>query len=162
SPSASGNSNFTVQVTDNSGSTDTQNLSIMVRAAVSITTSSLPTALMGSPYSRALAATGGMSPFQWSVASGSLPAGVAPSAGGTLSGTPSVAGDFTFAAQVTDSLGGTDTQSFTLTVTAPLAVTTASLPAGTVGTSYSQSVTANGGAGGYTWSRSAGSLPPGL
>lgn len=44
----------------------------------------------------------------------------------------------------------------------PLSITTASLPAGTVGTAYNQSVSATGGVIPYAWSISAGSLPTGL
>ncbi len=45
---------------------------------------------------------------------------------------------------------------------APLAITTASLPAGTVGVAYSATLTASGGTPPYTWSLASGSLPAGL
>src|ERR1051326_8270858 len=45
---------------------------------------------------------------------------------------------------------------------AVLTVTTSSLPRGTVGTPYSQTLTASGGTGGNTWSIISGSLPQGL
>lgn len=52
---------------------------------------------------------------------------------------------------------------FTIDVlTAPLSVTTVSLPNGVVGTPYADAVAVNGGATPYAWSVSAGSLPPGL
>lgn len=47
------------------------------------------------------------------------------------------------------------------TVGAPQ-ITTTSLPAGTVGISYSSSLTATGGTPGYTWAVTGGALPPGL
>jgi hypothetical protein len=43
-----------------------------------------------------------------------------------------------------------------------LAVTTASLPGGTLGSTYSTTLAASGGTPPYTWSVSSGSLPPGL
>ena len=43
-----------------------------------------------------------------------------------------------------------------------LAVATTSLPNGTVGTAYSQTLSASGGTAPYTWALSSGSLPPGL
>lgn len=50
-----------------------------------------------------------------------------------------------------------------LTVNAPIAIGTVSpLPAGTVGVSYAQTLTATGGSGQYTWSVSSGALPAGL
>jgi hypothetical protein len=50
----------------------------------------------------------------------------------------------------------------TLAAAATLAVSTASLPAGTTGTAYSQTLIATGGTTPYTWSRKSGSLPAGL
>ncbi|MFC1661569.1 putative Ig domain-containing protein, partial [Gemmatimonadota bacterium] len=47
-------------------------------------------------------------------------------------------------------------------LTADLAITTASLPNGTVDTAYSQTLAATGGSGGYTWSLASGTLPAGL
>jgi hypothetical protein len=50
-----------------------------------------------------------------------------------------------------------------LTVNALVAITTSSpLPTGTVGVAYSQTLSARGGTGQYTWSLSSGSLPGGL
>ena len=43
---------------------------------------------VGTAYQETLTASGGTPPYTWSVASGSLPAGVTLSAGGALSGTP--------------------------------------------------------------------------
>lgn len=48
------------------------------------------------------------------------------------------------------------------TITQPLVITTTTLPNATQGSAYSTTVQATGGAGGYTWSVSSGSLPPGL
>src|SRR5581483_11463116 len=45
---------------------------------------------------------------------------------------------------------------------APLNIKTTTLPAGTFGVAYSQSLSAAGGTGAYTWSISAGALPDGL
>jgi hypothetical protein len=45
-------------------------------APLTITTSSLPNARMGTPYSAPLAASGGTPPYTWSIASGILPPGL--------------------------------------------------------------------------------------
>jgi hypothetical protein len=80
---------------------------------------------------------------------------------GSLSGTPSTAGTFSFAVQVTDATKQSAIQTFTLTINpSPLSITT--LPplfAGTVGTSYTQTFNASGGVPPYTWSMTTGSVP---
>jgi hypothetical protein len=54
-------------------------------------------------YTAALTATGGTTPYTWSVASGALPPGLALGSDGSISGTPTAAGNYPFTAQVTDS-----------------------------------------------------------
>ena len=161
-PTATGNSTFTVQAKDATGGAATQPLTIGVDPAVAITTSSLPVAVAGVTYSQTLATSGGTPPFQWTVTSGSLPAGISLSSGGSLTGTPSAAGDPTFSVQVKDANGSVDTTSLSLIVAPPVAITTSSLPGGTVGQAYSQTLSASGGNGSYTWSVTVGALPAGL
>ena len=67
-------------------------------------------------YSQYLVAGGGLWPFTYAVTAGALPDGLALSAGGLLSGTPTVAAAFGFTVQVTDALGRTATKAFTVTV----------------------------------------------
>lgn len=56
---------------------------------LTITTSTLPNAIVGAAYDQTLAATGGIGPFAWSASSGSLPAGLSlDSNSGKISGTP--------------------------------------------------------------------------
>ena len=64
--------------------------------------------------------------------------------------------------KVTDSAQATATQAFTITVAAALTITTATLPNGTVGTAYSQTLAAANGSGTLTWSISTGALPGGI
>ncbi len=85
-------------------------------SAVSIEKSALGIAIMGSPYSESLVATGGVAPYQWTLASGVLPSGVTLSSGGSLSGTPSQLGTFSFVIQASDSSNHQATQSFSLLV----------------------------------------------
>src|SRR5262249_28843858 len=119
-PTASGTFNFTAKATDSVKGFGTQSLSITVNSAVSITTpQSLPQAEAGAPYTTpTLLASGGTNTkFVWSVASGSsLPTGLTLSPGGAISGTPTAPGPTTFTLQVTDSLGGTASQLFSLTI----------------------------------------------
>ena len=86
-----------------------------------------------------------------------------PQFGGTIAGTPTTAGRFDFSVTVTDSDGDTDTNPFHIVVDpAPLSIVTSSLSPGTVGVSYSQSLSAIGGTGGYTWNVTSGYTPCGI
>jgi len=163
-PTASGTSSFTAKVTDNASATATQALSIVVNAALSITTSSLPSGMVGTAYSQTLSAAGGTTPYTWSVQSGSLPAGLSLAAGtGVISGTATTSGTSSFTAKVTDNVGATATKALSIAVSpAALTITTSSLPNGTAGTAYSQTLTASGGVTPYSWSLQSGNLPAGL
>ena len=164
-PTATGTFNFTMRVTDSIGLTATQPLSIVVGVnPLSVTTTSLPGGTVGAQYSRTLAATGGVTPYTWSVVVGALPGGLTLVAStGNINGRPTVAGTFNFTVQVKDSQGTTATQPLSIVVgVAPLTITTSSLPNATRGASYYASLAATGGQPPYTYTVSVGSLPAGL
>jgi N,N-dimethylformamidase beta subunit-like protein/F5/8 type C domain-containing protein/putative Ig domain-containing protein len=167
-PGQSGNFSFTARVTDSSSpaATATRTLALSVTPPpLSITTTTLPSGTVGAAYNSSLAATGGTPPYSWSLASGALPPGLTLSSGGTISGTPSQSGSFSFTAQVTDASTPTQaaTQTLTLTVVRPpLKITTTTLPPATVGVAYNASLAATGGTPPYRWSIASGSLPLGL
>ncbi|PYK49186.1 MAG: hypothetical protein DME51_09045 [Verrucomicrobia bacterium] len=95
--------------------------------------------------------------------SGSLPPGLTLSSSGVLSGTPTSSGTFTFAIQATDRNGCTGTRSYGLTVAcATISLSPSTLPDGTVGRSYSKTISAGGGSSPYSFIVISGSLPPGL
>ena len=108
-------------------------------------------------------------PAQWSFLSGRIPVGMTgpyfqgPDAA-ALSGVPTLEGTYSFTIGVTDSVGATDTQTFTVVVAAPrpLTVTTASAAPGAVRSAYWVILGADGGLPGYTWSLASGALPAGL
>ena len=133
-------------------------------AALAITTSSLPNGTVGAAYSQTLAATGGTTPYTWSIASGTLPAGLTLSSGGVISGTPTTAGGPTSVTfKVTDSASATATKPLSITINStPPSITTSSLPNGTVGVAYSQTLAVTGGTTPYTWTIASGTLPAGL
>ncbi|MHC4713467.1 MAG: Ig domain-containing protein [Planctomycetota bacterium] len=97
---------------------------------------------MGVAYSQTLAATGGATPYTWSVIAGVLPDGLGLNgATGEISGTATAYGTFAFTVQVDDSWVPADTATQALSITvipAPLVITTATLPDGQVGAAYSQ------------------------
>jgi len=71
-------------------------------ANVSLVTTTLHNGSLQAGYSTNLTATGGASPYTYSVSGGSVPAGLTLSSGGLLSGTPTSAGDYTFYVTVYD------------------------------------------------------------
>jgi hypothetical protein len=88
-----------------------------------ITTPSLPAAVIGARYTATLAATGGRTPYRWSLAAGSgpLPPGLRLEARGTITGNPKVAGTYPFTVQVVDrathgNLSSQVQMTFTITV----------------------------------------------
>src|SRR5262245_56977961 len=161
---AVGTTTFTVQVADNGVQTASKTFSITITPALSIDTSSpLASGAIGIPYSLNLAASGGIPPYTWSLNSGTLPAGLTLSAAGVIGGTTIGAGMSNFVIQVADTVSKPVTKGFALTIIPPLSITTSSpLPNGTVGTEYSQSLAASGGAPPYVWSVTSGTPPAGL
>ncbi|NII11066.1 putative Ig domain-containing protein [Oleiagrimonas sp. C23AA] len=172
-PTAGGSFTFQVTATDSStgtGSPATKSVSytLVVNAStVTVSPTSLPSAQRGSAYSQNLSASGGTSPYSYAVTAGTLPAGLSLSANGALSGTPTTSGTFNFTVTATDSSSGTGPytggQAYALTVASPtITVTPATLPAPAVGAAYSQTFSASGGAGPYTYAVTSGTLPTGL
>ncbi len=137
---------------------------VLVENPLSITTGSLPNGTQNTAYSATLAATGGVTPYTWSVTSGSLPAGLALNSGsGAIAGTPTGTGTSSFTVQVADANSQTAAKALSITVNAPApSITTSSLPNGTQNTAYSATLAATGGITPYTWSVTSGSLPAGL
>jgi hypothetical protein len=156
-PATSGTSPVTITVKD-SGSpqqTATANLSIAIATQLAITTTSMPAGVTGAAYAATLTAAGGSGALTWS--SSALPAGILLNAAtGALSGTPSAVGSTSVQFSVHDSGSPQQTANATISITiaAPLAINTASLPGGAVGTAYSATLTATGGSGALTWSSS--------
>lgn len=133
-------------------------------------TATLANAVTNQPYTATLQATGGVPPYQWSLASGSaaLPAGLSLSSEGIITGTPTAVGNATFTAQVRDNAGRTATQQYTIEVKDPVSTSLAiencasgdscELNAALVGLPYLHQFRAIGGTGTYQWS--VAELPP--
>ena len=122
---------------------------------------------MGIPYSQALTTIGGTPPYTWSIALGTLPAGVTlNSSTGLIGGFPTAPANGTMLTfRVVDSSLPAQTSHVSLPLTiipAGLAISTTSLSNGTVGTPYSQMLSATGGTPPYTWILTVGALPAGI
>jgi len=158
-PTAGGTASFTVKAANNVGDT-TMPLSIAVSVPPAITTESLPGGKVRTAYSQTLAATGD-APITWGLAGGALPAGLSLNpATGEITGTPTAAGTANFTVMATNGAGSA-TRPMHIEVSEAPAITTESLPGGTLGMSYYQPLTATGAAP-ITWSIAGGALPAGL
>lgn len=140
-----------------------------------ITTTSLPQGKNGTAYVGGLVyGKWGTKPYTFSLITGSLPTGLALATVnnvGTITGTPTVNGTFSFKLRLTDSNGVPKTYDQQLYIFVSAAVppsvnsvqiTTGSLPDGVVSSAYSSTVEAINGTAPYVWTVDFGLLPPGL
>ncbi len=167
-PTQAGIFSFTVTVTDGLGVQGSRLLAISVSSALSIVTpATLPSAQVGVAYSTTIAAAGGVPPYRFSVNSSLLPPGMVLNTNtGVLSGTPSVAGNYSFLVTVFDSQDQSTERNFfiavTPTVSTPTIITASPLPEGTLGVPLTLSLAVSGGSSPYFFSLASGALPPGL
>ncbi|TSK06176.1 MAG: choice-of-anchor D domain-containing protein [Geobacter sp.] len=170
-PLIPGSYNVTVQasylddtVTPNRTYSASKNLTLTINPALYITTTSLPSVVVGAPYNQSLVMQGGTPSYLWQISGGSLPAGLTMSPStGTISGAPSQTGTFIFTVKVLDSTGATTTRDLAIKVNPTLSITTTALPSVENGATYAQELVAGGGTEPYVWSLSgSGTLPPGL
>jgi major membrane immunogen (membrane-anchored lipoprotein) len=154
-PTTGGTFTFTIKAANTAGSV-TKELSITIHDRPSNITNSLPNGNYLIPYSQTLSADGD-APITWSLSSGTLPAGLTLNeTTGEISGTPTKEGNAIFTVRATNG-GGYRQQELRITITNPNKPTfvTDTLPAGTVGYTYSQTIlvtTEAGNAEPITWS----------
>jgi large repetitive protein len=170
-PTEVGSFTFSITATDTNGQSGSRSYTLVIAAptlALTPATGSFNVAY-GGTASQSFIANGGNGPYSY-VASGSLPAGVTlNTSSGALSGSSIAVGTYNFTITATDT--GTSgagapftvAGNYTLVVAPPVvAITPASLPAATVGSSYSNGLAASGGAAPYSFVITAGALPAGL
>lgn len=164
-PTETGTFPFTVEA-DGGGQTVGRELIIEIGEEILppvVTTSSLADGTVGDAYAAQLEASRGDGSYAWALIDGALPDGLSLDGDGAIEGTPSAAGTFSFTVEVT-SAGLSDEAELSITIeAAPVEIATTSLPDGTVGAGYSQTLEATGGDGvSYEWSVDSGQLPSGL
>ncbi len=145
--------------------------SVETPGPLSLSTTSLPEGFKGIAYSTSLQANGGVTPYTWSQAAGTLPTGLRlNTSAGAISGTPTQTTLNTTATfQVTDAKNNTaSTSRLTITIAASaLSITTTTCPSGRQYASYSGcTIAATGGTAPYTFSCSTSNnyawLPAGM
>lgn len=157
-----------IVVRDSEGLQESRTFPFSVTSLPEITTSSLPSAALGAPYSVTLNATGGKAPRSFEMASGDLPEGLALASDGTISGTPKFGANvrnspFAVTIRVKDALNQTATRVFTMSASlGPKLVDDKHrlLRPAAIGVPYLDFSEVRGGKGALTYSASG--LPNGL
>ena len=167
-PSQSRQFAFSVQVSDSlfpSPETAMKSLILPVVLAMQIAPGVFPKGQVGIPFQSSEVASGGVTPYSWSVM-GSLPSGLSlNSSSGTITGTPTQPTTSSFTLVLTDSAGDTVQVPSSIEIVSPpqpLSITTAALAQATSDQSYTANFQAAGGTPPYTWSMNSGQLPIGL
>ena len=163
-PTQSGSFPLTVTVTDSNGCTGSDTFTLTIGCqTITVTNPAVSTGTVGTPFSQTFTQSGANGTATFSLASGTLPAGISLSAAGVLSGTPTQAGSFPITVKVTDSNGCTGTgPTYTLVISCQtITVTNPATTTGTVGAPFSQTFTQSGGIGAVTFTTSS-TLPSGL
>ena len=161
------NSNYTISATGISpitGSPVTTNV-IAGCPAINLAPEALSGGSIGAFYSETFSASGGSGTYTFSITGGDPPPGLSLSSGGTLSGTPTSGGSFSFVVRALDSNGCTGSRSYTVSIAGGCSTFTVSPSAlfeGFVGVPYSRTISGNGGTAPYSLSLTSGSVPPGL
>jgi hypothetical protein len=121
-PTVTSPTNVVVTTTSTADSTKSASAAVTVdpanQQALQITTGALPQGQQGSGYNEVFTATGGTTPYRWSISAGTPPSGIALNSNGDFAGMPTAAGNYSFTVMVTDANSKTATGNFGVTVAA--------------------------------------------
>jgi hypothetical protein len=172
--------NFSIRGTDANGCAGTQAYTIVIVAAppppptcptITLSPATLPGGTVAVAYSQTITGNGGTAPYTFGVTVGTLPSGLTLTSSGLLAGTPITNGTSNFTIRGMDANGCFATLAYSIVIVAApppppscptIALAPATLPNGTMGVAYSQTITGSGGASPYSFGVTAGSLPTGL
>ena len=120
-PTAAGRFTFSITATDSTtgtAATVTQAYALRIDApTLVVTPETLPEGAFATAYQQQFVTTGGTAPYRYAITAGALPAGLALTPSGTLSGTPTGGGAFAFTVTTTDALGFTGLRAYTVQIT---------------------------------------------
>jgi hypothetical protein len=162
-PSTPESSTFIVTATDAKGCIGSRPYTVVVTPQITISPSTLPPGVVCTPYIKTtITPSCGTPPYTCSVTSGALPDGLNLT-GCVISGTPAVAGTFSFTVTANDSGGSFTSQPYTIVITCPtIPVEPPVLPPATTTCFYTQTLTRSCGTGPYVFTVTKGALPSGL
>ncbi|WP_414157974.1 putative Ig domain-containing protein [Pseudomonas sp. BNK-45] len=163
-PMADGTLNLTITATDANSATGSQAFSITIGVQAPV----------ANAVSATVAANSSANPITLNITGGAASSvaiataashGTATASGTSITYTPTAgySGSDSFTYTATNASGTSSPATVTITVSAPsITLSPGSLSNGSVGTAYSQTVTATGGTAPYTYAITSGSLPAGL
>ncbi len=119
-PTVKAQTNAVVTATSKADSTKSASAAVTVdpvnNQPLKITIGSLPQGQQGNAYSEVFTATGGTTPYSWSISAGTPPPGIAMNTNGDFAGMPTTVGTFNFTVTVTDATNKTASGNFSVTV----------------------------------------------
>jgi hypothetical protein len=164
-PTALGDFTFKIKITSGARS-DSQTYTLSVVEPLKVTSAAPAGAEVGLPFTLNPQVSGGKPGYAWSVAEGTLPAGLSfDTTTGAITGKPAVPGSFPLKLKVQDTLALSQTLDVPLVVAPRLLITKQLLKVAKVGVAYKGGFRATGGVSPRQWNLLGGLpgfLPPGM
>jgi large repetitive protein len=137
-----------------------RDFTIEIAPKLTVTTDNIGFGIVGAPYSIKFAATGG-GEQTWSIYSGQLPPGLSFAPDGTLAGTPTTVGAYSFVVRVADA-SRSDTHQISIEVVEKLTAAPVATKPAEVGAPISVKLGVTGGKGPFAWTQTGGTFPAGV
>jgi hypothetical protein len=115
-PTGEGFFGIDMLVVDSRGFRTRQSYFLEIIQPLTISTPALPDGMVGASYNATIGAFGGSFPYNFTLTDGAVPPGLELANSGELSGTPTIAGVYSFTVTVTDGGGRTAFQEYTVII----------------------------------------------